>query len=60
MLLMMLTVGLSLVNALCVVKLKMPAFIVTIAMLYVCKGGARALTFCQTDQHSGCAGRPAG
>jgi ribose transport system permease protein len=44
-LLLMLTVGLSLINALCVVKLKMPAFIVTIAMLYVCKGGARALTF---------------
>ncbi len=39
-----LTIGLSLINGLCVVKLKMPAFIVTIAMLYVCKGAARALT----------------
>ena len=40
-----LSMGLSLVNGLCVVKLKIPAFITTIAMLYICRGGARALTF---------------
>jgi len=40
-----LTVGLSLINGLCVVKLRIPAFITTIAMLYICRGCARALTF---------------
>ena len=40
-----LTVMLSFINALLIVKVKMPAFIVTIAMLYACRGGARVLTF---------------
>ncbi len=39
------TVALSFINGLCIVKLKMPAFIVTIAMLNICKGFARALTY---------------
>lgn len=40
-----LTIVLSLINGLCIVKLKIPAFITTIAMLYICRGGTRALTF---------------
>jgi ribose transport system permease protein len=39
----MLTMGLSLINSLFIVKMKMHSFIITIAMLYVCKGGARVL-----------------
>ena len=40
-----LTVGLSFASSLLIVKMKMPAFIVTIAMLYICRGGSRMLTF---------------
>ena len=40
-----LTVGLSLINGLCIVKLKIHAFITTIAMLNICKGGARILSY---------------
>ena len=43
-LLLVAMVLLSLVNGLCIVKLKMPAFVVTIAMTYMCKGFGRAIT----------------
>lgn len=39
-----LTVSLSAVNAFCIVKLKLSAFITTIAMLNICKGAGRVLT----------------
>lgn len=40
-----LTIGLSIINGLCIVKLRIHAFITTIAMLNICKGGARILSF---------------
>ena len=40
-----LTAALSFVSSLFIVKMKMAAFIVTIAMLYICRGFARMLTF---------------
>lgn len=40
----LLTVSLSLINSFFIVKMKMPSFIITIAMLYICKGGARFLS----------------
>ena len=40
-----LTMILSLINGLCIVKLKIHAFITTIAMLNICKGGARVLSY---------------
>lgn len=36
---------LSMFNGFCIIKLKMPAFIVTIATLYVCKGLARFVSY---------------
>ena len=36
---------LSMFNGFCIIKLKMPAFIVTIAMLYICKGLARFVSY---------------
>lgn len=39
-----LSVGLSMVNGFCIVKLKISAFITTIAMLYICRGFAKAMT----------------
>ena len=44
MIICLITMTLSLVNSLCVVKLKIPAFLATIAMLYICRGFASALT----------------
>lgn len=42
---LILTIALSLINGLCIVKLKIHAFITTIAMLNICKGGARIISF---------------
>jgi len=38
------TMTLSTISAFCIVKLKVPAFLTTIAMLYICMGFASALT----------------
>ena len=43
-----LTVALSMVNAFSIVKLKINSFIATIAMLTICKGAARVLTFARS------------
>ena len=43
-----LTVALSLINGLCIVKLKIHAFITTIAMLNICRGAARVLSFARS------------
>ena len=48
-----LSMALSFINSLLIVKVKMPAFIVTIAMLYACRGGARMLTFSKPIPLSG-------
>jgi len=40
----LLAVVLSAINGFCIVKLKISAFITTIAMLYICKGLAKAMT----------------
>ncbi len=41
----LLTIGLSMVNGFCIVKLKIHAFITTIAMLNICNGLSRVLTY---------------
>ena len=51
-----LTVLLSLINGLCIVKLKIHAFITTIAMLNICKGGARVLSYARPIKIYGTAG----
>lgn len=48
-----LSMTLSFISSLLIVKVKMPPFIVTIAMLYACRGGARILTFSKPISLSG-------